>query len=212
MLKLALRHLKTMVSVSDLQRELKIVNTKLDVANTRIVRLEGTIKDLSNGIVGNTCAPPPVQAPAFDQVHGEDLNNGVPQEFQIDLETLNHLKAASNNPGHLACLLVKKLFPELFLSGRKSEYNWFGGGVKGKKELENRRKNAIKKYVTFFHPEVKEPMVWRERVVTRINECLRRPKKVRAQQKVVNDGGDDDDDDDVQHISVPLTAIMYAQI
>lgn len=34
----------------------------------------------------------------------------------------------------------------------------------------------IQNYVEFYQPEVKDPAIWRDHVVGRINECLRRPK------------------------------------
>ena len=71
----------------------------------------------------------------------QTINEGIPDDFQLDLETLRVMNP-SKNPGHFACLLVKKVFPELFLSGRKSEYNWFGGGAKEKRELESRFKKT----------------------------------------------------------------------
>ena len=70
-----------------------------------------------------------------------NINEGIPEDFQLDLKTRRMMNSSSNNPGHFAYLLVKKFFPELFLSGRKSEYNWFVGGVKGKRELDSRRKD-----------------------------------------------------------------------
>lgn len=79
------------------------------------------------------------------------------------------MKARSNNPGHFACLLLKKMFSELFDSSEKHQYNWFGGGPKGKNSLDARRKLVIQNYVEFYHPEVKDPAIWRDHVVGRIN-------------------------------------------
>lgn len=101
----------------------------------------------------------------------------MPSDLRIPEDELQRMKARSNNPGHFACLLLKKMFSELFDSSEKHQYNWFGGGPKGKKSLDARRKLVIQNYVEFYHPEVKDPAIWRDRVVRRINECLRRPKK-----------------------------------
>ena len=58
----------------------------------------------------------------------------------------------SKNPGHFACLYVKKVFPELFLSGRKNEYNWFGGGAKEKRVLESKIKKTYHQEICHIFP------------------------------------------------------------
>lgn len=100
----------------------------------------------------------------------------MPLDLRIPEVELQRMKARSKNPKHLACQLLK-MFSELFDSYEKHQYNWFGGGPKGKKSLDARRKLVIQNYVEFYYPEVKDPAIWRDRVVGRINECLRRPKK-----------------------------------
>jgi hypothetical protein len=149
------------VTASKIQRERTVVNTKLDTANKRILRLVWAVKDLTN--VSSNTDPHP-QSLVDGAVREEDPNSGTPVDLEIDVETLNNLKRISNNPVDFACLLLKKLFPNLFISGRRRDIM----------ELDSWRK----KYVTFLHPDVQDPMVFRERVVSRINECLRRPKKV----------------------------------
>ena len=58
----------------------------------------------------------------------------------------------SKNPGHFACLFVKKVFTELFLSGRKNEYNWFGGGAKETRVLESKIKKTYHQEICHIFP------------------------------------------------------------
>ena len=81
----------------------------------------------------------------------EIFNEGIPDDFQLNLETLRVMNP-SKNPGHFACLLVKKVFPELFLSGLKSEYNWFRGEAKEKRELESRFKKTHHQGICHIYP------------------------------------------------------------
>ena len=83
------------------------------------------------------------------------------------------MNSSSNNPGHIACLLVKKVFFQNFFSpsGRASVS---GFGEVWKRELESRRKHIIQRYVTYFRSEVRDPLVWRDRVV---NQFIERPLK-----------------------------------
>ncbi|XP_048748780.2 uncharacterized protein LOC125661000 [Ostrea edulis] len=147
-------------TVNILRQDLSLANTKLDAANRRLLRLETLIK----GGDQEACrleireqAPP-----------GEDLNR-IPEDLRIEETIVSALKSEANNPGHFTCLLLKKMFAGLFLTGQRSEYNWFGGGQKGKKDLDARKKKAIEIYVVHYYHEVKNTAAWRDRVVARIN-------------------------------------------
>jgi hypothetical protein len=54
-----------------------------------------------------------------------------------------------------------------------------------KYKLDVSRKEVIKRYVTFFHPKVSDSDVWRDTVVPKINESLRRMEKKRPLQENV---------------------------
>ena len=173
MLKMVLRNQKTMQAhVAELSKENNITHIKLDAANRRIVRQEALLKEMATAVTRNGADLTPPTTSQDNPARNADIKEGIPDDSQLDLEILHVMNSSSNNPGHFACLLVKKFFPELFLSGRNREYNWFGGGVKGRRELESRsrRKHIIERYVTYFHPEVRDPLVWRDRVVSQIIE------------------------------------------
>lgn len=90
------------------------------------------------------------------------------------------------------------MFPELFgLTNLRLRYNWYGGGNRQKSELCRERKALIQRYVTFYYPEIKGEQAFKERVVPKVNELLRR--RVRD-KKEGTDGGHDDDDDDDENI------------
>lgn len=74
--------------------------------------------------------------------------------------------------------MTRRLFPELFGEGQlRFDYNWYGRGKHTKKELNPVRKQIIRRYVCFFFPEFKSEEAWWERIVIKINECLRRNDK-----------------------------------
>lgn len=82
------------------------------------------------------------------------------------------MKVRFNNFGYFVCLFLKKMFFEFFDFSEKYQYNWFGGGFKGKKLFDVRRKLVIQNYVEFYYLEVKDFVIWRDCVVGCINECL----------------------------------------
>ncbi|XP_062582867.1 uncharacterized protein LOC134244621 [Saccostrea cucullata] len=92
----------------------------------------------------------------------EDLSR-IPKDLRMEEPILTTLQRETDNPA---------IENKMFSTGQKSYYNWFGGGWKGKEELDGRKKRAIETYVEHFYPEVKDAAVWRDRVVSRINECL----------------------------------------
>lgn len=79
----------------------------------------------------------------------------MPLDLRIPEVELQRMKARSKNLKHLACQLLK-MFSELFDSYEKHQYNWFGGGSKGKKMLDAERRYIAQNYVEFYHPEVKK--------------------------------------------------------
>jgi hypothetical protein len=179
-------------TVNLVRQEVILVSSKLDAANRRILRLEAMRQE-----GGRECL-------RDGEGQEEEGLDRIPEDLRFQTEHLMAFRRDSNNPGQFACQLLRRYFSDLFLTGRKYEYNWFGGGQKAKKELDARKKRALEVYVGHFYPEVKDPAVWRDRVVSRINECLRRPRKGRKEQvqaeTAVNQENNDDrpDVDDQQ--------------
>ncbi|XP_022298204.1 uncharacterized protein LOC111107333 [Crassostrea virginica] len=144
--------------------------------------------------------PTPVRFRAYRQSTGEDnvhsaLTSIVTKmsEMQQTIDVLNKKVDAANrrsaayeaffktivgNTGNFAVNISRRLWPELFGEGDlRFQYNWYGGGIHNKKELDPVRKSVVRKYVCFFYPEVASEDAWRERIVSRINESLRRNDK-----------------------------------
>ncbi|XP_060570938.1 uncharacterized protein LOC132729236 [Ruditapes philippinarum] len=131
---------------------------------------------------------PPSETMSVGPASLGEMTEGLPEELIINEEELRQVHRDSNNAGHFAALLVKKLFPELYgPTNLRLNYNWYGGGQKKKYELDASRKEVIKRYVTFFHPEVCDSDVWRDRVVPKVNESLRRLEKRKPLQENLGD-------------------------
>jgi hypothetical protein len=91
---------------------------------------------------------------------------------------LQRLKHHSHNPGHLGILLTKRLFPELFrLDYLRREYSYFGAGKLNKTPRSAEKKTYLQRYLIFLYPELQEDRKWKDTVVCRVNEVLRRPAK-----------------------------------
>ena len=129
-------------NIADLQKEINITHIMLDAANKGIMRQEALLKQMTTTVSRNGADLTPPTTSQDNPARNEDINEGIPENFQFELETLRVMNSSSNNPGQFACFLVK-VFPELFLSGWKSEYNCFGGGAKGKRDLESRSQGPV---------------------------------------------------------------------
>lgn len=93
------------------------MNTKLDAANWRIIRLEAAAKKLQS------VETPDLAPLSSEETRAPHIQERVPADLQIPEDELQRMKARSNNPGHFACLLFKKMFSELFDSCEKHQYN-----------------------------------------------------------------------------------------
>lgn len=187
--------------VSDLRKSVDIVSKKIDATNRRTTHLEtllttaiantniiidilrrqssdNTMKQLNSVMHSQTSAEEtPSSTPTAE---------GIPPEFRIDDSELRVLVRESRNAGNFAVNLTRKLFPELFGEGQlRYEYNWYGGGKLAKKELDPVRKQVVKQYVVYFFPEFQSHEAWRECVVPKINECLRRNDKRLKRKSIV---------------------------
>ena len=123
----------------------------------------------------------PVQS--ANQINILEENENIPEEFLIAEETLRLMQKSAVGPGNFASKCTKYLFLELFgASKEKFLYSWCGGGTLKKKALCVVRKEIVKKYVVMFYPKMQEESQFRERIVPKINELLRRREK----QSVLN--------------------------
>ena len=102
----------------------------------------------------------------------------IPEAHRLSLCELQRLKHHSHNPGHLGILLTQRLFPELFrLDYLRREYSYFGAGKLNKTPRNAEKKTYLQRYIIFLYPELQEDRKWKDTVVCRVNEVLRRPAK-----------------------------------
>ncbi|XP_062592664.1 uncharacterized protein LOC134254135 [Saccostrea cucullata] len=177
-----------MRELRDIRKSDDVFNKKVSATNTRVTGLEAqmntvltNINILIDLVRNGGLQQPTTQAVNIIELNSTDSDSastGIPEEFQIPDAELREILRDSRNSGNFAVNLCRKLFPELYGEGNlRFDYNWFGGGKLGKKELDPRRKSVIKRYVCFFYPELQSEENWRERIVTKINESLRRNDK-----------------------------------
>ena len=82
----------------------------------------------------------------------------------------------ANGPGNFAQHLVKALYPELFTEENlRTQYSYFGGGRLEKTALSPTRLDLVKQYVCIFYPEMQMKASFKDSVIGKIKECLRRP-------------------------------------
>ena len=97
---------------------------------------------------------------------------------RLSLCELQRLKHHSHNPGHLGVLLAQRLFPELFrLDCLRREYSYFSAGKLNKTPLSAEKKTYLQRYLIYLYPELQEDSKWKDTVVCRVNDVLRRPAK-----------------------------------
>lgn len=173
--------------VQEQRQTIDMMNRKLDAPNRRTASLELQLKtvlantnvliDVMRKLANENSAI--CQMPSgSDDDPTDSTPQGIPEEFQLEDSYLRKTLRESRNSGNFAVNLTRRLFPELFGEGQlRFEYNWYGGGKHTKKELDPVRKQIIRRYGCFFFPEFKSEEAWRERIVIKINECLRRNDK-----------------------------------
>lgn len=106
----------------------------------------------------------------------DDPFKDIPLEYRIPLSELLEIHKSSIGSGNFARKVTEKLFPELYgPDAQRLNYSYFGGGRLNKIELDQIRKAYLKRYVTFFHPELNNYDLWKLNAITKINESLRRP-------------------------------------
>ncbi|CAG2246870.1 unnamed protein product [Mytilus edulis] len=55
------------------------------------------------------------------------------------------------------------------------QLSYHGGGKCNKRELPYDRKTIFQRYVLYFYPGLSEPRTWKDAIIPRVNEYLRRP-------------------------------------
>ena len=171
--------------MSEMQQTIDVLNKKVDAANRRSAAYEAFFKT----IVGNTNILIDIarnlkqkrqqETPRVSEETDERLPViEIPEEYEMEDSELRRIMRDSRNAGNFAVNISRRLWPELFGEGDlRFQYNWYGGRIHNKKELDPVRKSVVKKYVCVFYPEVASEDTWRERIVSRINESLRRNDK-----------------------------------
>ncbi|XP_052213213.1 uncharacterized protein LOC127832082 [Dreissena polymorpha] len=144
------------------------------------MRMLGMIETLLKNQERSQTVPPPTTTSTTE--------SGIAEQYTLSHEELRSIHQASLGPGNFAAHLTSGLFPELFgVSQLKHEFNWKGGGKNHKKPLSPQRKNVIKHYVGVFYPEALAENVWRDSVVPKVNELLRR--QGREERRMRRDAG-----------------------
>jgi hypothetical protein len=104
------------------------------------------------------------------------LFTDIDEQYRISENDLNIAVYSTNTAGNFATHLLRIIFAELFTSDNlRVYYSYFGGGKLKKRPLDDQRKSAIRRYVIAFYPDVSSDNAYTMQVVTKINECLRRP-------------------------------------
>lgn len=114
----------------------------------------------------------------------EGFYDDIPEEYRFDKISLLDMKLNSVSPGNFAKKLCVRLWREIYEDDSvRLTYSYYGGGVKGKNSLDERRKSYLRKYVLLFFPGCAIDTIWKSTIVPRINESLRRPEKRKAVQE-----------------------------
>ena len=111
-----------------------------------------------------------------------DNFSDIPLPYRLTVDELTKIKANSQQRiSNFAQNLTRRLFPELFgpdCLRRKFNYR----GDAGKSELDQQRKTYMQRYILYFHPEINDVKSWQKRVITPVNELLRRPVGTRSNE------------------------------
>ena len=125
-----------------------------------------------------TCSPHPRMDPVRRSFGPLPMHlfTDIDEQYRISENDLNIAVYSTNTAGNFATHLLRIIFAELFTSDNlRVYYSYFGGGKLKKRPLDDQRKSAIRRYVIAFYPDVNSDNTYTMQVVTKINECLRRP-------------------------------------
>ena len=151
------------------------ITTRLDNFGHRLAAVEGTTKAILESINKfKADSQSSVLESNLQHIPPDQLFRDIQEAHRIATEELQELHRVATGPGNFATKLVRRLYPELFDSQCvRLKVNYYGGPAK--KELDPLRKALIKRYVTAFFPSVKPVAIWKQTVVSKINDFLRRP-------------------------------------
>ena len=104
----------------------------------------------------------------------------IPQPHRLTVDQLQRLRHHSKSLSTFATRLLTGVFPELFGEDQfRRKYNYYGFWGQ-KQELDKQRKTFFQRYVLFMHPELRDQKAYQEKIVSAVNEYLRRPNIVGA--------------------------------
>ena len=151
------------------------VHRKLDTTNKQVSNIESTLNTVRGRLDEIRATPEGPTATETETAMTDEMFSDVPSHYRLTIEELEDIRNQSSGIGNFALLLTRKLFPELWRQGNlRWNYSYYGGGVLGKQELDPERKSAIVRYVNAYYPATKKSSVWKDSVVPRVNEGLRR--------------------------------------
>ena len=116
----------------------------------------------------------------------QEVDDVITSDYALSDSKVHTIKSDSNNAGHFASNLVKRLFAELFgIVNYKLQHNWYGHGILGKKELCRERKSLVRQYVVRYFPEHKQEASFKDCIVPKVNELLRRKDKGKEKENMM---------------------------
>ena len=112
--------------------------------------------------------------PDLATTNNDDFRD-IPQPHRLTVDQLQRLRHHSKSLSTFATRLLTRVFPELFGEDQlRRKYNYYG--FRGQKqELDRQRKTYFQRYVLFMHPELRDQKAYQEKIVSAVNEYLRRP-------------------------------------
>lgn len=121
--------------------------------------------------------PPPTVQPTHTRPQ-QDHFSYIDHPNRIAQEDLQHMyrDTQGNGAGNFSQHILRKLYPELFTRDHlRLKYSYYGGGKLEKTPLSPTRLDLVRQYVCVYYPELQNRTTYKDTVITKINECLRRP-------------------------------------
>lgn len=160
----------------------KQLSNKFDGLGRRMINMERQLVRLEGTCGSHFPCPPITETTARTSCDRVSYNDDEPP---LDRETVSSIHSVSLGPGNFAKKLVERVFPELFgPSNLRMGYSVYGGGKKGKMPLEHNRLARVRTLINHYYPEMKVEAAWRDRIVPKINEGLRRKGPRRSDNDV----------------------------
>ena len=155
------------------------MNSNIDTCNKRLATLEGAVNTILERLDEMKATRKfPSAIKQDNAVPEDDMFGDIPSSYRFSLDQLRELQSESTGPGNFALSLTRKLYPELFGSGQlQLKFSYHGGGVREKQELDPERKAALVRYVQAFYTTTKKTSIWKDSLISKINEGLRRQEE-----------------------------------